>query len=64
MEDIEDLRFEYMVSGGAWQTTWNSEDHAGQLPELVQITVTMNDARGVSYPFTTRIFLPRSTDNP
>lgn len=41
--------------------SWNSNTN---LPQLVQIQISMKDSREVTYTFTTRVFLPGSTNNP
>ena len=58
--DDSSVSFSY-INNGVSQDTWNSNT---SLPQIVEIGISMEDSRGVSYTFTTRIFLPGSTNNP
>lgn len=67
IDKVESLIFRYKGDSGNWEdedSGWDSELHDDKLPQMIEIEIIMNDNRSVAYTFTTRIFLPGSTDNP
>ena len=58
------LRFIYVNSNGSMGNSWNSTLYnPPELPQRVFVRITINDSRGISYPFTTQVFLTNSTNN-
>lgn len=63
VEQIDSVVFKYSGDGTTWPDNWDSNSHSGNLPNLVEISITINDKAGGARIFTTRVFIPSSTNS-
>ena len=60
VDGVSSLTFQY-YNGSSWSTNWNGGNPDDtQLPNIVEIEAGWDDSRGVTYTFTTRVFLAQS----